>query len=66
MRTVTINGARQSVQAGTVAAVVKELELPAPLLLVEVNGVALHKNEWVITPVEEGDRIEILRIAAGG
>jgi sulfur carrier protein len=66
MRTVTLNGNGQSLQARTVAAMIEELALPAPLLLVELNGLALRKNEWEHTPVQDGDRIEVLRVSAGG
>jgi sulfur carrier protein len=66
MRTVTLNGNGQSLQARTVAAMIEELALPAPLLLVEVNGLALQRGEWEHTPVQDGDRIEVLRVSAGG
>ncbi|MCX6972032.1 MAG: sulfur carrier protein ThiS [Verrucomicrobia bacterium] len=66
MKTLTINGAGQQLSAGTVAGMVEELGLPGPLVLVELNGLALRKSEWGETPLRDGDRIEILRIAAGG
>ena len=50
----------------TVADFVSELELPAPTLLIEHNGTALHRSEWPTTPLAEGDRIELLRVVAGG
>ncbi len=62
----SINGAIQTLQAHSVEGMVQELRLPAPLLLVEHNGLALKKSEWTSTPLQEGDRIEILRISAGG
>jgi sulfur carrier protein len=66
MKTLTINEAERSVHATTVAGMVEEMGLPAPLVLVEHNGLALRKSEWEGTPLLDGDRIEILRIAAGG
>ncbi|MDX2082328.1 MAG: sulfur carrier protein ThiS [Terrimicrobiaceae bacterium] len=45
---------------------VAHLGLPAPLLLIEHNGIALQRSEWVGRPVSDGDRLEILRVAAGG
>lgn len=66
MKTLTINGAEQRLGADTVEGMVEELDLPAPLVLVELNGLALRKSEWGETPLRDGDRIEILRIAAGG
>ena len=66
MKTVKINGAERGLNAATVAGMVDEMELPGPLVLVEHNGQALRKSEWQDTPLRDGDRIEILRIAAGG
>jgi len=34
--------------------------------LIEHNGVALRRREWMKRTLNEGDRIEILRVAAGG
>ena len=65
-RTLTINGAERCLHATTMAGMVEEMGLPAPLLLVEHNGHALRKSEWEGTPLRDGDRIEILRISAGG
>jgi thiamine biosynthesis protein ThiS len=64
--TVAINGECRKVAASSVAAVVEELGLPAETLLIEHNGVALRRSEWAGSVVKEGDRFEILRVAAGG
>ena len=66
MKTLSVNGADRCLNAGTVAGMVEEMELPAPLVLVEHNGQALRKSEWDATPLRDGDRIEILSISAGG
>jgi len=63
---VTVNGEARALRSGTIAGLVGELELPAPLLLVEHNGTALRKADWESTALLEGDRVEILRISAGG
>jgi thiamine biosynthesis protein ThiS len=36
------------------------------MVLVEHNGLALHRSEWPAALLAEGDRIEILQVAAGG
>jgi sulfur carrier protein len=65
--TVQINGeAREALRSATVAELVVEFDLPAPTLLIEHNGVALHRSEWPTTPLADGDRIELLRVVAGG
>jgi len=66
MKTLVINGAERHLNSVTVAGMVDEMGLPGPLVLVEHNGQALRKSEWEGTPLRDGDRIEILRISAGG
>lgn len=64
---VSVNGEEKVLErARNVAALVDELGLPAPAVLVEHNGVALRRDEWLAAALAEGDRIEVLRIAAGG
>ena len=64
---VSINGEpREVARSRTVAELVAELELPAPTLLIEHNGTALTRSEWPDAPLAGGDRIELLRVTAGG
>jgi thiamine biosynthesis protein ThiS len=63
---IALNGAEKETSAATVEALVTELGLKRGTVLVEHNGTALHPNEWAQTSVAEGDRVEILRIVAGG
>ena len=35
-------------------------------VLIEHNATALHQREWVESPLAEGDRIEFVRVVAGG
>lgn len=65
--TLMVNGeAREIARATNVAELVEELGLPAPATLVEHNGLALRRNEWLAHPLADGDRIELIRIVAGG
>lgn len=65
--TVQVNGEpRELREARDVAAMVAEFGLPAPTLLIEHNGMALTRSEWAATPLNEGDRLELLRVTAGG
>lgn len=65
--TVTVNGEPSDVGgADSVAALVQALGLPPDAILIEHNGVALHRREWVTRPLAEGDRIEFIRVVAGG
>ncbi len=64
---ISINGEPHIVErAGNIAELIDELGLPAPATLVEHNGLALRREEWPARELAEGDRIELVRIVAGG
>jgi sulfur carrier protein len=64
---ITVNGEpREIVGARDVAELIDELGLPAPAILVEHNGLALRRDEWTSRALADGDRIELVRIVAGG
>ena len=60
-----LNGKEHQTEAATLAALVAELGLPARAILIEKNGVALRRDEWG-RELREGDRLEVVRIVAGG
>ena len=63
---VLMNGERVDCgDALTVAEVIRRHQLPPETTLVEHNGSALRRGEWS-KPLQENDRLEILRVAAGG
>lgn len=64
--TVFLNGQPAEIDAATVEQVVDALKLPPRAVLVEHNGLALHRREWPDRSVSEGDRLEVLRVVAGG
>jgi sulfur carrier protein len=53
-------------EAKTIAELIERYELPPRSVLVEHNGLALHRHEWPKRPLAEGDRIEFIRVVAGG
>jgi sulfur carrier protein len=53
-------------EAKTIAELIERYELPPLSILVEHNGLALHRHEWPKHPLAEGDRIEFIRVVAGG
>ncbi|MEI6561886.1 MAG: sulfur carrier protein ThiS [Verrucomicrobiota bacterium] len=62
-----INGEQRAVSGlQTLPELLEALALPADALLIEHNGLALLRDEWTARPLAEGDRIEFLRITAGG
>jgi sulfur carrier protein len=52
--------------AKTVAELIDRYQLPPQSILVEHNGLALHRREWAERRLTEGDRIEFIRVVAGG
>lgn len=62
-----INGEPREIPGvSTLPELVEALGLPAPSLLIEHNGIALHRTEWESRPLTDGDEFEFLRVAAGG
>ena len=65
--TVFTNGkARQVSAEKTVAEMVRDLKLTPAAVLVERNGRALLRQEWQKEKVEHGDRLEFVKVVAGG
>ena len=52
--------------AVTVAELAERYGLQPNSILIEHNGVALHRREWTRRTLHEADRLEIIRIVAGG
>jgi sulfur carrier protein len=64
---VAINGESVNARdAKTIAELIDRYQLPPQSVLVEHNGVALHRHEWPQCLLAEGDRIEFIRVVAGG
>lgn len=53
-------------EAKTIAELIGCYQLPPQSILVEHNGLAVHRREWPERPLAEGDRIEFIRVVAGG
>jgi len=65
--TISINGETADARgAQTIEELVERFELPPQTVLIEHNGLALHRREWPDRGLGEGDRIEVLRVVAGG
>ena len=58
--------ARQVSAEKTVAEMVRDLKLTPAAVLVERNGRALLRQEWEKERVEHGDRLEFVKVVAGG
>ncbi|HEY2714126.1 MAG TPA: sulfur carrier protein ThiS [Chthoniobacterales bacterium] len=62
-----LNGEQIDCASGlTIADLIQARNLPIETILVECNGTALRRRDWPSGKLSEGDRIEILQVAAGG
>ena len=62
-----LNGEETQIQGtGNVADLVDRYHIPRQSILIEHNGMALHPREWQQRNLSEGDRIEVVRVVAGG
>ena len=52
--------------AKTIAQLIDRYQLPPQSILVEHNGLAVHRHEWTERSLAEGDRIEFIHVVAGG
>ena len=65
--TISLNGKDSETRgATTVAELVAAYELPPQSVLIEHNGTALYRREWPQCRLAEGDKIEMVRVVAGG
>lgn len=65
--TLFINGKAQQQNTGiTLTDLLTELKLSPKMILVEHNHRALLRTEWDQAKLEHGDRLELIRVVAGG
>jgi thiamine biosynthesis protein ThiS len=65
--TISLNGEKADArEARTIAELIDRYQLPPQSILVEHNGLAVHRHEWAQRSLAEGDRIEFIRVVAGG
>lgn len=64
---ILLNGEEADTRGATrVEELVACYDLKPETVLIEHNGLALHRREWKTRALAEGDRIEIIRVVAGG
>jgi sulfur carrier protein len=64
---VWINGEPAEINDATsIAELAARYGLQPNTVLIEHNAIALHQREWVERFLTEGDRIEVVRVVAGG
>ena len=62
-----LNGEPRQVPQGlTLARLLEWLELPPDRVAVERNREIVKRADWSATPIEEGDRLEVVQMVGGG
>jgi sulfur carrier protein len=65
--TISLNGETVDArEVKTIAELIDRYQLPPQSILVEHNGLAVHRHDWAECSLAEGDRIEFIRVVAGG
>jgi thiamine biosynthesis protein ThiS len=67
---IVLNGQPREVSidspAATVDALIAALAMKADRIAVERNGEIVRRTEWATTPVQSGDRFEVVHFVGGG
>jgi sulfur carrier protein len=67
LMTIQLNGEPREVPGGlTLGALLDWLKLPRDSIAVERNLEIVQRNSWDLTPVERGDRLEVVHFVGGG
>jgi len=61
-----INGEEQSHAAATVAELVAQLGMKPDRVAVELNHDIVPRDRWPSTPLNDGDKLEIVHFVGGG
>ncbi|MDR1190286.1 MAG: sulfur carrier protein ThiS [Verrucomicrobiales bacterium] len=64
---ITVNGETRECPAGTkLSDLLQAAGLDPKAILVELNELVLQRHEYPLTVLKDGDRLEFLRVVAGG
>ena len=66
MVSLTINGEEKTLDVQTVSDVVAHYRLEKNLVVVELEGKIIERNDWEATAVEAGMWIELVHFVGGG
>ena len=65
--TIQLNGEQRQVPEGlTLTALLEWLGLAPDRVAVELNREIVKRSQWSATPIEEGDRLEVVQMVGGG
>jgi len=61
-----LNGEEKETEAITIAELMRSLHFASGSVLIEHNGLALRPDEWALRSLNPGDRVECVKVVAGG
>jgi len=64
--TFIVNGKEQNLDVKTLDDLISRYRIDPISVVVEKNGIIVHKDQYAVTSVEDGDRFEIVRFVGGG
>jgi len=62
----TINGENQVFSAETLGGLVEQLGMKPDRVAIELNREIVPREQWTLTSLHEGDRLEIVHFVGGG
>lgn len=62
----TLNGQLRPCSAATIEALLQQLQLADNQVAIELNGTIIPREAFSTTPLQQGDRLEIVRFVGGG
>jgi len=62
----TINGENQVLACKTLGALVEHLGMKSDRVAIELNREIVPRDQWPQTPLQDGDRLEIVHFVGGG
>ena len=66
MMKITVNGREIDFNGATVQDIITRFDLDIDVLVVEKNGVIVHREDVATTMLQDGDELELVRFVGGG
>jgi thiamine biosynthesis protein ThiS len=61
-----LNGEDRQVNAENLSSLIQELGMKSDRIAVELNREIVPRSRWELTPLREGDKLEIVHFVGGG
>jgi len=61
-----INGEKRTVTAANLSQLVEQLGMKADRIAIELNREIMPRDRWLLSPLKDGDQLEIVHFVGGG